>query len=141
MVGATRQQGVERYPRERTLCACGRTHPGSSSPQASYSSTGSYGRGKRHGIVLAAGTGSRSRINGSGKEVTMNRLASALVAVLAVIAVISSGCARSDTQAGEAPTPTEAIRGASLTPAGQLSPGVERGGRATDLHLDTDPRT
>ena len=71
----------------------------------------------------------------------MNRLASALVAVLAVIAVISSGCARSDTQAGESRTAREAIRDASITAAVKLSLAFERGVRATDINVDTDRGT
>jgi len=71
----------------------------------------------------------------------MNRRTIGLAAVLALIGMISWGCVRSETQAGETRTATDSIRDASITAAVKLSLAFERGGRAADINVDTDRGT
>jgi hyperosmotically inducible protein len=71
----------------------------------------------------------------------MNRRTMGWVAVLAVIGMISGGCARSESQTGETRTATDSIRDASTTAAVKLSLAFERGVRAVDISVDTDRGT
>src|SRR5437867_11335956 len=71
----------------------------------------------------------------------MNRRTIGLAAVLALIGMISWGCARSESQAGETRTATDSIRDASITAAVKLSLAFERGVRAADINVDTDRGT
>ncbi len=71
----------------------------------------------------------------------MHRRTIGLIAVLAVIGMISGGCSRSESQAGESRTATQSIRDASTTVAVKLSLAFERGVRASDINVDTDRGT
>jgi len=71
----------------------------------------------------------------------MNRRTGVVLVMLALIGMISLGCTRSNPQAEEPRTATQAIRDGSITAAVKLSLAFERGVKATDINVDTDHGT